>query len=48
MFCPGEKCQHYSQTTKYRRKCYYEPQCWRGKVDGAIKTIKARFHWKKA
>ena len=31
--CPGDKCEHYSKATKYPRKCYYEPQCWRGIVD---------------
>jgi hypothetical protein len=32
-FCPGDKCPHYGQATKYPRKCFYEPQCWRGIVD---------------
>jgi len=31
--CPGDKCPHYGQATKYPRKCYYEPQCWKGMVD---------------
>lgn len=33
MLCPGEKCPHYGKATKYPRKCYYEPQCWRGRLD---------------
>jgi hypothetical protein len=32
-FCPLEKCPHYSEATKYPRKCYYEPQCWKGWAD---------------
>ena len=28
--CPREECVHYREATKYPRKCYYEPQCWRG------------------
>jgi len=35
-FCPGEKCIHYSKATKYPRKCYYEPQCWKGYLDAII------------
>ena len=30
MFCPKEGCQHYINATKYPRKCYYEPQRWKG------------------
>jgi len=33
IFCPGPECPHYSQATKYPRKCFYEPQCWRGRLD---------------
>lgn len=33
MFCPLDKCPHYSEATKYPRKCYYEPQCLRGYAD---------------
>lgn len=40
MFCPGNKCPHYSNATKYPRKCYYEPQCWRGHLDILMITIK--------
>ena len=43
MFCPHEKCEHYSTATKYPRKCYYEPQCWRGYVDAMILVIRLRF-----
>ena len=39
-FCPGEKCIHYSKATKYPRKCYYEPQCWRGYLDAIIAAIR--------
>jgi len=35
-FCPDEKCTHWSNNTKYPRKCYYEVQCWRGKLDTII------------
>lgn len=27
MFCPQDKCIHYSNSTKYGKKCYYSPQC---------------------
>lgn len=43
MFCPHEKCPHYSNATKYPRKCYYEPQCWRGFLDCIIQLFKIRF-----
>jgi len=34
LFCPREKCYYYSHnSTKYPRKCYYEPMCWRGWLD---------------
>ena len=42
-FCPLEKCEHYSNATKYPRKCYYEPQCWRGYLDAIIFVIILRF-----
>jgi len=34
--CPAdaEKCPHWGKVTKYPRKCYYEPQCWRGVIFG--------------
>ncbi len=35
-FCPLDKCEHYGKATKYDRKCYYEPQCWRGYIDMGI------------
>lgn len=38
-FCPVEKCEHYAKATKYPRKCFYEPQCWRGYVDAIIFVI---------
>lgn len=40
--CPGERCKHYKEATKYPRKCYYEPQCWRGRVSHWIKVLRAR------
>jgi len=43
MFCPGDKCPHYSKATKYPRKCYYEPQCWRGYLDTLIALVRFRF-----
>lgn len=39
-FCPMDKCIHYNTTTKYPQKCYYEPQCWRGAIDGLIAIYK--------
>lgn len=38
-FCPGASCPHYGQATKYPRKCYYEPQCLRGKADKFLEVI---------
>ena len=35
-FCSGIRCSHYSAVTRYPRKCYYEPQCWRGYLDLVI------------
>lgn len=43
MFCPGDKCEHYGKATKYPRKCYYEPQCWKGYLDLFLAIIKLRF-----
>ena len=42
-FCPGDKCPHYGKATKYPRKCFYEPQCWRGYLDVLFTIIKLRF-----
>ena len=41
MFCPVSKCPHYNETTKYPRKCYYEPQCWKGYLDVLLITTKS-------
>jgi len=32
-FCPLDKCQWYGDSSKYGRKCYFEPNCWRGYLD---------------
>lgn len=40
--CPGERCEHYREAIKRRRKCYYEPQCWRGRVSRWVKRLRAR------
>lgn len=40
--CPGEGCEHYRGTTKYPRKCYYEPQCWRGRISNFAKVSRAK------
>ena len=45
-FCPFEKCEHYLKATKYPRKCYYEPQCWRGFLDAIILVIRLSFSLK--
>jgi len=42
-FCPLEKCEHYTKATKYPRKCYYEPQCWKGWLDLFFGLIILRF-----
>lgn len=42
-FCPREECPHYFKVTKYLRKCYYEPQCWRGYLDVVLSLLKFRF-----
>lgn len=38
-FCPGLTCPHYSTATRYPRKCYYQPQCWRGYLDILIRLL---------
>ena len=47
MFCPKNKCAwynhevHESKTGEViRRKCYYEPACWRGHVDTLFGVVK--------
>ena len=42
-FCPLDKCSHYGAATKYPRKCFYEPQCWRGYLDTVIALFTLRF-----
>ena len=42
-FCTVEKCQHYSQAIKYPRKCYYEPQCWKGYFNLIIDLVIGEF-----
>jgi len=44
-FCPGDGCLHYGTATKYPRKCYYEPQCWRGYLDVVLSIVRLR--WQK-
>ena len=44
MLCNHEKCEHYFNATKYPRKCYYEPQCWKGFVDIMLVMLLYRFH----
>lgn len=41
--CPRDKCPHWGQATKYERKCYYQLQCWRGRLAVALTTIRLRF-----
>ncbi|MBA7492763.1 hypothetical protein ES702_03313 [subsurface metagenome] len=41
-FCPDEKCRWYSDPSKYGRKCFYEPNCWRGYLDVLISIVKMR------
>jgi len=43
MFCSRKKCPHYSQVTKYPRKCYYELMCWKGYLDLIIEYTWVRF-----
>jgi len=40
--CPERKCPHYWEATKYPRKCYYEPMCWKGYLDILISLTKMR------
>lgn len=40
--CTKERCKHYQEATKYPIKCYYEPQCWRGKVSEWAKVLRMR------
>lgn len=43
MLCPQDKCRHYHRAIKYPRKCFYEPQCWRGWVDILVKILVRRW-----
>ena len=36
MFCPKEKCKRYDTPKPGNKRCYYEPQCWKGKLDSLI------------
>jgi hypothetical protein len=47
-FCPGDKCPHWGKATKYRRKCYYEPQCWKGYIDILLASHQRKKEAKKA
>lgn len=40
MICPMDKCQHYLKATKYPKKCYYRPQCWKGELDIVLMLLK--------
>ena len=40
--CPVDRCEHYREATKYDRKCYYEPQCWRGRIARFVKLSRAK------
>lgn len=40
--CPGEGCEHYKEATKYPRKCYYEPQCWRGRISSFARVSRSK------
>ena len=42
-FCPGDRCLHYRWATRYPRKCYYEPQCWRGWIDTLLVIVRLRW-----
>lgn len=39
-FCKKERCRWYKDPSKYGRKCYYEPQCWRGYLDILLTIIR--------
>lgn len=48
--CPLEKCEWYGKDKRdymtgeiTRRKCYYEPQCWRGDIDALFDTVVLAF-----
>ena len=41
--CRGDRCRWYSDPSKYGRKCYYEPNCWRGWIDVLVLTIRLGF-----
>ena len=41
-FCGYEGCRWYGDASKYGRKCFYEPQCWRGYLDVLIGLVKLR------
>lgn len=47
IFCPLDKCPHYGEATKYPRKCYYEPQCWKGWLDMFIGIFRLWFQLRK-
>lgn len=44
--CPRDKCRWYGEDKVdiegniIQRKCYYEPQCWKGDIDMMVETIK--------
>ena len=43
-FCPLDKCPCYGQVCPGKlRKCFYEPQCWRGYLDTVIALFTLRF-----
>lgn len=47
MFCPGRKCPWYGKARQEAgRKCYYDPRCWRGRLDVILTVIKRRKSWR--
>ncbi len=36
LLCPKEKCPHWNRVTKYREKCSFQVQCWRGDLDSLL------------
>lgn len=42
MLCKPDNCENYSKATKYKRKCYYGPQCWKGIIDQLLTVLKLR------
>ena len=43
-FCPGDGCPCYGHVCDGKqRKCFYEPQCWRGFLDALAGIMKLRF-----